>query len=866
MKIEIPERFRKKLLPAVSSLIEDTSINAGSISNYLETTPYYFEEYTLHGARHIKAVLNYADRLIPQTDYDNLTELDISILILGIFLHDLGMFIKPCGLKYLLDLNLNNVRNEETGVCFTWKEMWDNYINKLKHAPGSELDEIFGDKEQIFDFSSREVCSVFIRKYHHEIALHIANYGFPGSVNHNTLEGIDSDCAKLVGILAKSHGVSLRSMNVDVNSFGYDNNLPLNVPIYYLMSILRLADLLDADGNRAPKVLSDMNEFSSSHSENEWTLNQLITGRQWAEQTGKPETLRIIASPTNSIQYLELTSWFDYWQKELDLSWAVIGETHNDQYKLSTRRITSNIFDNNSKYDFVTHPITLKVNPDIVKLLVAPLYGDNPSYGVRELLQNAIDACNERTAIDRTKGEIIVDINTENGIFTITDNGIGMSVDVITNYYLSAGASYRYSQQWSEMFTDAGKNPKIARSGRFGIGALATFLIGNKAKVLTRHINDDKGYHFEYTIEPNILNVDRVDKELPGTIIEIDMNKKAIEKFSYRYSDWAEWYHLTVPRVIYKLNGRELKVKLYNLKKDQDSNSWFSFKSNEYDSFHWSVKYYFHSFIMCNGIHIPEYHDDSFKNSLRDRGYYHKVPNLSVVDKNGTFPLDLARKNVLDSFVLNDEIVAELCKHRIAQILIKGVNENCIFNKRGFIPKEKSFMLNIDQPVYLIGKATEENKVTKFFNTHDVVIGFFNAVMKTYAKNIIGEIIGDDLYYSSSVQEIWVNRLAVKVFKTDSRDAPWENAIHNIDELGKWYESFPIPKEIAGENINLVLKYNPSLQKENENNIMYKVVQELLPNSINGGWIPIDKIEREDMYPDTYKKLKRYIDAINSQE
>jgi hypothetical protein len=502
MQIIIPERFKQKLLPEVLSLISNDRLNVGdSMLYYYMTTPDHFPEYTLHGLSHIQAVLDYADKLIPVNDFNKLTELDVSILVLGIFLHDLGMYVKCDGLKYLLSLESKTIRNEVTGEKYTWQTAWNNHIKKLKNASGSELDEVFGDKDHLFDFSSQEVRAVFIRKYHHEIALHIAQSGFPGYVNHAVLKGLDSDRAKLVGILAKSHGVSLRSMKVDTDSFGYDNNLPLNVPIYYLMSILRLADLLDADGKRAPKILSDMNEFSSDYSANEWTLNQLIKGRQWPAQMSKPETIKIIASPTNSTQYLELANWFGYWQKELDTSWAVIGEMHGDkycdQYKISVRRITSNIFE--EKYNYVTRPIGLKVNPDIVKLLVGPLYGDDPSYGVRELLQNAIDACNERTAIDKTVGEIVVEVNTESGIFSITDNGIGMSEDVIANYYLSAGSSYRYSEQWSEKFTDAEGNPKVARSGRFGIGALATFLIGNRAKVFTRHIDDEQGYYFEYS-------------------------------------------------------------------------------------------------------------------------------------------------------------------------------------------------------------------------------------------------------------------------------------------------------------------------------------------------------------------------------
>ena len=869
MSVKIPKRFKNKLSHSAASIIDPGVLSSGnSISCYLETSPFYFDGYTTHGASHVTAVLDYADKLIPPSTYKNLSELDISILVLGIFLHDLGMYIKESGLKQLLQREARDVCDDHGKNC-TWQELWDHFIKKLKNSSGKELDEIFADKEHIFELSSPQVSAAFIRKYHHLIAYHIAIHGFPGKITHELFGGISKDIVKLVGLLAKSHGMSMRELSKEVNAFGYDNNLPLGVPIYYLMAILRLADLLDADGNRAPRILSDMNDFCSPKSEKEWTLNQLIKGRQWAEDTGKPETLKMIAVPTNSKQFLELKAWFDYWQKELDLSWAVIGETHNDKFKLSIRRITSNIFD--AQYDFVTNPIELKVNPDIVKLLVAPLYGDDPSYGVRELLQNAIDACNERTELDGTVGEIIIDVDKETGIFTITDNGIGMGEEVIADYYLSAGASYRYNRQWTETFSDSENGPKIARSGRFGVGALATFLIGSKAKVTTRHIKDEKGYSFTYTIEPEILNVQKIDKKEPGTTIEITMNEKAIEEFANSYwNRWAEWYHFASPNIVYRVNGSDLKKeKVFDIKKNEDTNGWFSCESKEYDGFHWTLNHYFGWKFLCNGIHIPnqrKYNEDSpIKRLLKSRGYYYGEPTISVIDKKGIFPLDLARKSVFDSFVLDDNVVVELCKYQIADILVNGYNKECIFNKHGFIPKERSYILNVERPVYLIGMATDSCEVVSDFGQHDVAIGFFAADKKTYSKNIKDQIRGDSIENNNTISEIWADQSAVKIPKTVNY-TPLQSVVHSIDRTVNWYSALEIPQEILSDSINLIVKYMPSPVEEDDNNIMYRVVQEFLPRGINGGWIPFDEAEREKVYGDTYIKLERYIKWLKQRK
>lgn len=893
MSIEIPKRFQKKLSHQATAIVEN-------VSDYFYITPYYFEEYTDHGIRHVNTVLDYADKLIPQDSFEELTETDIDTLVLGICLHDLGMFIKESGLEYLLAQNAEFTVDENTNRKVTWKSLWDNHISRVKHSSYNELEDIFGDKEPVFDISSRPFCGSFIRRYHHLIAFFIAVSGFPGKEAPNdVLCGIDEDNRKLIGLLAKSHGMTMRSLKAEIDDFGYDNNLPLNVPIYYLMAVLRLADLLDADSSRAPKIISDMNTFSSKRSENEWTLNQLIgsNGRQWPGQTQKPETMKIIAKPKNSVQYLELKSWFDYWQKELDLSWSVIGEMHGDKYKMSVRRITSNIFDEKyiSRCRFVTNPISLKVNPAIVNLLIEPLYGDDPSYGVRELLQNAIDACNERTEIDSTPGEISVDIDTIRKTFTITDNGIGMNENVIANYFLTAGASYRDSREWKESFTDEKAKPTVVRSGRFGIGALAAFLLGESAKVTTRHINDEKGYYFEYSAKPELLNVTRIEKDTPGTSIKVKMNEEALKKLpddrkTSSETDWVNWYHLKKPPVTFRVDGKALKPgDIYDIKECEDTDDWFYYPSSAYDSFHWTVVPTGFRFI-CNGIHIPltqkgKYGETALEQLLQKHGYYGDTPCIAVVDKKGDFPLNLARNHVSDSFEVEESFIEELCKFRIAKLLVYG-NEiplyrfyryKYIYNPKGFLPMERSFLLRTNDPIFLIGYVEDPDLPYPDMSEHEASVGIFidsdfldfyrNMDLSDYLKSHT-EIIAGDLLMNS-VEELWADSTAFESgdLKDDLKGVIPERAkIHKIIESEEWYKDIPLPELLFDVPAHLMIRYSPTTIREGENIIMYKMLERYLPKEKNGGWIPIDEKEREEMYGEAYSELERYIKPLRRKK
>ncbi len=57
-------------------------------------------------------------------------------------------------------------------------------------------------------------------------------------------------------------------------------------------------------------------------------------------------------------------------------------------------------------------------------------------------------------------------------IFQIDDYGVGMTQDVLYDYFLCAGALFRESDTWKRDF-EVDDVPKIVRSGRFGIGVLA---------------------------------------------------------------------------------------------------------------------------------------------------------------------------------------------------------------------------------------------------------------------------------------------------------------------------------------------------------------------------------------------------------
>lgn len=177
------------------------------------------------------------------------------------------------------------------------------------------------------------------------------------------------------------------------------------------------------------------------------------------EYQDDPESIYVYVNEiTQSKIYLSIRDLLKNMQNELDTCWAVLGKVYGayENLKLSFRRIHSNI-DNKEvflKYiNFIPERVKFDSNPDILKLLIEPLYGKNPAYGIRELLQNSIDACieKERVYCDKYEPKVIITISDDQEYIIVEDNGIGMNKDILINYFLVAGASFRNSDVWKNL-------------------------------------------------------------------------------------------------------------------------------------------------------------------------------------------------------------------------------------------------------------------------------------------------------------------------------------------------------------------------------------------------------------------------------
>lgn len=739
----IPERLEEKLA-------QDRSLRRAVDDAVAEFGPWlresrlpFFPDYTNHGAGHVEGVLVTASSLIGDEAWAGVTAADATVLVLAALLHDCALHLTEEGFQALVSGSTHAKCIDGFGDA-PWPELWQEFLFSAKRFDDRALTDLFGrpvavrtppaDKEEM-THNDRLLIGEFVRRHHPRLAHEIAVRGFPGP-HDNPIRlsgGLEAEFADLAGLVARSHGLPLRA-TFDYLKEHYDLREYNGVHAVFLMALLRVADYLQIQAERAPRQVLQVKEIRSPVSRGEWRAHHSV--KSVVTRNDDPEAIFVRAAPPDVRTYLRLRDWLGGIQAELDSSWAVLGEVYGrveglDRLGLVIRRVRSNLDDERAfsrRVEYVPRRVEFDIaRSEILKLLVRPLYGDKPEVGIRELLQNSVDAVRELWDLQEQnpslkdadlieqEADVVMwlDEPDESGraAFTITDRGVGMTEEVITDYFLKVGASYRHSDAWAKQHerpdeeTDADPDPaaprsRVLRSGRFGIGALAAFLLGDEIEVSTRHVTAPTGIRFTTRLDSEPIELRYDDTLKVGTTIRLPLSMGFLEQLvgtsmspvddddenflsSLRINSW-DWYCLTEPSVLRWL-GRacdELsqKVHLPNLGEGLPA-GWFEVAVPGYTEVHCSL----HGTpgLVCNGIKIRAgYHSDEYHIANDEESeeyappYLHiKQPRVSVFDHDGNLPLNLTRTRLTEASNFVREISEARLRYFLAYLVVNAPTE-----------------------------------------------------------------------------------------------------------------------------------------------------------------------------------------------
>ena len=133
-------------------------------------------------------------------------------------------------------------------------------------------------------------------------------------------------------------------------------------------------------------------------------------------------------------------------------------------------------------------PIDLKFSVDssagLQLFMGNRLYSDKRVF-LRELIQNAVDACHYRKLVDRDYSPAIaIEFNEDVSTIRVRDNGIGMTRQWIEKYFLAIGISFYQSNEIRDVNRDS--RIDFGFISQFGIGFLSSFQVADKIIIKTR--------------------------------------------------------------------------------------------------------------------------------------------------------------------------------------------------------------------------------------------------------------------------------------------------------------------------------------------------------------------------------------------
>lgn len=451
-----------------------------------------FPNYTIHGIKHSVNVMEYMYSLI--TDIEKLSELEITLLICSALLHDIGMVVSE----------------EEIEAIKA-----DQFV--LGERKYSKVFEKYGDEKIALQECIRPIHGKRSQKFL-QTKMDEKLFLIPDSTAVSFRDEL--------GLICRSHNEDFEWIEKNLISEKKKGHFDLNPQ--YVAILLRLADYLDIDEQRAPLYLYKFLE-PKEYSDLEWKQHFIIENYDKIvvnEKTGLKEIVFQGMSQEPSV-HRKLLKYFDSINVELKNAVGLCERFVDKKYLLLFKTHVVNKIQTNG-FSFSDLRLSLDYNAVTNLLMGEHIYG-NRKYGLRELIQNSIDACKtmeesslrmEEFRYQKYQPFISVILDKDRKKVMVMDNGSGMSLSILKKYFLNVGVSYYVSDDYLLQ----GRN--YSPIGHYGIGFLACFMLSDNVEVKTVYYEDRKmnRISFEKNSEYICLTYEE-DSRQQGTEIILDYDQ-----------------------------------------------------------------------------------------------------------------------------------------------------------------------------------------------------------------------------------------------------------------------------------------------------------------------------------------------------
>ena len=165
---------------------------------------------------------------------------------------------------------------------------------------------------------------------------------------------------------------------------------------------------------------------------------------------------------------------------------------------------------------------------ELLHLLSHSLY-QNKEIAIRELISNASDALDKYRYLKLTDGgkaddetlEIVLELDEDDAVLTIRDNGIGMTHDELVNNLgtIAHSGSLEFFKKMS-----GNSDSDVSLIGQFGVGFYSSFMLAEKVVVVTRSHSEDTGWRWE-SEGTGTFTIDPVEELKRGTEVRLHLKE-----------------------------------------------------------------------------------------------------------------------------------------------------------------------------------------------------------------------------------------------------------------------------------------------------------------------------------------------------
>jgi len=421
-----------------------------------------FPDYTMHDQKHAENVVAMVEQLLGP-DLNTVTPLEAAMLILAAYFHDIGMVYDPAELSALVE--------EED-----FREFLDQ--NPAAYVQVRGADEI-----------PLDVIVGYCRARHAE---RVSEHLF--QLEPDTLAWDGVSITEGLATLCQSHNEPLDHLRSEKFSTTFLGACDLRM----CAILLRLADILDFDQTRSPVAvyahLRLANETTGSRaiSNTEWSKHLASRGFRFPSPRTPNYALIALASPRQPAVEHAIRKFLDLVEEELRGCRILLDFCDQRWQSLTLPGTIDRRGIMSTGYRYGQYRFSLNRHAVLHLFTGDQLYG-NPYAFIREMLQNAIDACRLNIYlhdVDPDTMEVRVSAwedDAGNYWIRVDDTGVGMDQGIVERYYLEVGRSYyRSDELQADILRKNKSQQKFVAISRFGIGVLSSFIVGDWVEVSTR--------------------------------------------------------------------------------------------------------------------------------------------------------------------------------------------------------------------------------------------------------------------------------------------------------------------------------------------------------------------------------------------